>query len=156
MVLFHFFQKWLMTHLVVSEGTLWVIKCGHKFIQNANRTFFSLSIITSGTCLSPQLATHFKPCAEWCSWHQLNFWNTVVSFGMLREADTKAGWDMQEISWGKHLKTKTEVPEKVGRGFSWQCEPDTSDRRLGGKEDGVKEPQSVASSEKCQPGQRRI
>lgn len=25
---------------------------------------------------------------------------------------------MQEISWGKHLKTKTEVPEKAGKGFS--------------------------------------
>lgn len=29
-----------MTHLVVSEGALWVIKCGHKFTQNADRTFF--------------------------------------------------------------------------------------------------------------------
>ena len=53
-----------MTHLVVSAGTLWVIKCGHTFIQDANRTFFPLSIITSGTCLSPQLAAHFKACAE--------------------------------------------------------------------------------------------
>ena len=64
MVLFRFFQKWLMTHLVVSAGTLWVIKCGHTFIPDANRTFFPLSIITSGTCLSPQLAAHFKACAE--------------------------------------------------------------------------------------------
>lgn len=42
-----------MTHLVVSEGTLWVIKCGHKFTQNADRTFFPLPIITNGARLSP-------------------------------------------------------------------------------------------------------
>ena len=77
-------------------------------------------------------------------------------FGCSEKQITKTGIDMLEIYWGKHLMIKTEVQEKVGRGFSWQCEPDTSDRKVGGKEDGVKEPQTTASSKKCQPGQWRI
>lgn len=87
-----------------------------------------------------------------CSW---TFGTMLCYFGFSEKQIIKTGIDMLEI-WGKHLMIKTEVQGKVGRGFSRQCESDTSDRKVGGKEDGVREPQTIASSKKCQPGQWRI
>lgn len=144
-----------MTHLVVSEGTLWVIKCGHKFTQNANRTFFfSISIIINGTCLSPWLVTHFKPRAQFSllgsGW---SFRRVLCYFGFSeREADPKAGLNMQEIcrGWGETpVSKRAEVQEKGRERLEmamWARHPLTGE--WGGRRDGVKESRTAAHSKK--------
>lgn len=144
-----------MTHLVVSEGTLWVIKCGHKFTQNANRTFFfPISIIINGTCLSPWLVTHFKPRAQFSllgsGW---SFRRVLCYFGFSeREADPKAGLNMQEIcrGWGETpVSKRAEVQEKGRERLEmamWARHSLTGE--WGGRRDGVKESRTAAHSKK--------
>lgn len=46
------------------------------------------------------------------------------------------------------MKTKAEMKEKARRAFRWQCESDTSDRRVGRKDYWVEEPRTTARSKK--------
>lgn len=46
------------------------------------------------------------------------------------------------------MNKEGEMQEKVGRAFRWQCESDTSERRVGRKEDSVKKSQTATHSKK--------
>lgn len=46
------------------------------------------------------------------------------------------------------MNKEGEMQEKVGRAFRWQCESDTSDRRVGRKEDSVKKSHTATHSKK--------